>query len=62
MSKILFICYTITLHLTPSGEGRLRRVAGLIMVLKKVGIPISQRNIVGPETVIGYLGIVPDSK
>ncbi|XP_061195402.1 uncharacterized protein LOC133203642 [Saccostrea echinata] len=46
----------------PPGEGGLRSMAVLTIVFKKLGIPISERKTVGPDTVIEYLGIIFDSK
>lgn len=46
----------------PPGEGGLRSMAVLTMVFKKLGIPISEKKTVGPDTVIEYLGIILDSK
>jgi hypothetical protein len=37
-------------------------MAVLNMVFKKLGIPISEKKTVGPDTVIEYLGIILNSK
>lgn len=46
----------------PPGESGLRSMAVLTMDFKRLGIPISQKKTVGPDTVIEYLGIILDSE